>query len=43
MSLTGCAVIPAPYREREQISFETGKRIVGMVHEDLTALKNYDT
>ena len=24
MSLTGCAVIPAPYREREQISFETG-------------------
>ena len=29
MSLPGCAVIPAPYREREQISFETGKRIVG--------------
>ena len=39
MSLTGCAVIPAPYREREQISFETGKRIVGMVHEDLTPSK----
>tara|TARA_B110000444_G_scaffold214771_2_gene212290 strand:- start:110 stop:1267 length:1158 start_codon:yes stop_codon:yes gene_type:complete len=39
MSLTGCAVIPAPYREREQISYETGKRIVGMVHEDLTPSK----
>jgi dihydroxy-acid dehydratase len=39
MSLTGCAVIPAPYREREQISFETGKRIVGMVHENLTPSK----
>ena len=39
MSLTGCAVIPAPYRERSQISFETGKRIVDMVHEDLTPSK----
>ncbi len=39
MSLPGCAVIPAPYREREQISFETGKRIVGMVYEDLTPSK----
>jgi len=39
MSLPGCAVIPAPYREREQISFETGKRIVGMVHEDLKPSK----
>jgi len=39
MSLTGCAVIPAPYREREQISFETGKRIVGMVYENLTPSK----
>jgi len=39
MSLPGCAVIPAPYREREQMSFETGKRIVGMVHEDLTPSK----
>ena len=35
MSLTGGAIIPAPYKEREKISFETGKRIVGMVHEDL--------
>jgi dihydroxy-acid dehydratase len=39
MSLTGCAVIPAPYRERSQISFETGKRIVEMVSEDLTPSK----
>ena len=39
MSLPGCAVIPAPYREREQISFDTGKRIVGMVHEDLRPSK----
>ena len=39
MSLTGCAVIPAPYRERGQISFETGKRIVEMVFEDLTPSK----
>ena len=38
MSLPGCAVIPAPYREREQISFETGSRIVNMVHEDLTPM-----
>jgi dihydroxy-acid dehydratase len=35
MSLPGCAAIPAPYRERPQISYETGKRIVEMVHEDL--------
>lgn len=39
MSLTGCAIIPAPYREREQISYETGKRIVEMVFEDLTPSK----
>ena len=39
MSLPGGAVTPAPYREREQISYETGKRIVGMVHEDLTPSK----
>jgi len=35
MQLPGSAAIPAPYRERGQISYETGKRIVGMVHEDL--------
>ncbi|HWG68951.1 MAG TPA: IlvD/Edd family dehydratase [Steroidobacteraceae bacterium] len=35
MQLPGSAAIPAPYRERAQIAYETGKRIVGMVHEDL--------
>lgn len=35
MALPGCASIPAPYRERGQISYRTGKRIVDMVHEDL--------
>jgi dihydroxy-acid dehydratase len=35
MSLPGQAAIPAPYRERGQISYETGKRIVEMVWEDL--------
>ncbi|MGH7050300.1 MAG: dihydroxy-acid dehydratase, partial [Acetobacteraceae bacterium] len=35
MSLPGCAVIPAPYRERGWMAYETGKRIVGMVHENL--------
>jgi dihydroxy-acid dehydratase len=35
MSLPGCAAIPAPYRERPQMAYVTGKRIVGMVHEDL--------
>lgn len=35
MSLTGCAAIPAPYRERGQMAYRTGRRIVEMVHEDL--------
>jgi dihydroxy-acid dehydratase len=35
MQLPGSAAIPAPYRERAQIAYETGKRIVGMVNEDL--------
>ena len=35
MSLPGCAAIPAPHRERGQIAYETGKRIVDMVWEDL--------
>ncbi|MDX2269065.1 MAG: IlvD/Edd family dehydratase [Bryobacter sp.] len=35
MSLPGCAIIPAPYRERSQMAFRTGQRIVGMVEEDL--------
>ncbi|QCP54295.1 dihydroxy-acid dehydratase [Trinickia violacea] len=35
MSLPGCASIPAAYRERGQMAYATGKRIVDMVHEDL--------
>lgn len=35
MQLPGSAAIPAPYRERGQISYLTGKRIVEMVNEDL--------
>ncbi len=35
MSLPGCAAIPGPYRERGQIAYETGRRIVAMVHENL--------
>lgn len=35
MQLPGSAAIPAPYRERGQISYETGLRIVEMVNEDL--------
>jgi dihydroxy-acid dehydratase len=36
MSLPGCATIPAPYAARAKMAYETGKRIVEMVHEDLT-------
>ena len=35
MSLTGNAAIPAPFRERMAMAYETGKRIVEMVYEDL--------
>ena len=35
MSLPGCAAIPAPYRERAQIAYETGVRAVEIVHDDL--------
>ena len=35
MSLPGCAAIPAPYRERGWMAFETRKRIVGMFKENL--------
>ncbi len=35
LSLPGCAAIPAPYRERGQIAYETGRRAVEIVHEDL--------
>jgi dihydroxy-acid dehydratase len=34
MQLPGSAAIPAPYRERGQISYETGKQIVEMVKAD---------
>jgi dihydroxy-acid dehydratase len=35
MSLPGCAAIPAPYRERAQIAYDTGRRAVEIVLEDL--------
>lgn len=35
MSLTGNSAIPAPFRERMAMAYETGRRIVAMVHEDL--------
>src|ERR671913_717643 len=39
LSLPGCAMIPAPYRERGQMAYDTGRRIVEMAHEDLTPSK----
>jgi dihydroxy-acid dehydratase len=39
MSLPGCAAIPAPYRERGQMAYHTGRRAVGLVHEDLRPSK----
>ncbi len=39
MCLPGNAVIPAPYRERGQMAYMTGRRIVDMVEEDLTPSK----
>ncbi len=35
MQLPGSAAIPAPYRERGQMAYATGQRIVDMVWEDL--------
>lgn len=35
MSLTGNSAIPAPFRERMAMAYETGKRIVEMVYADL--------
>jgi dihydroxy-acid dehydratase len=35
MSLPGCAAIPAPYRERGQMAYETGKRAAEMAFEAL--------
>ena len=34
MELPGGAAIPAPYRERGQVAYRTGERIVEMVHAD---------
>ena len=39
MSLPGQAMIPAPYRERAHMAYETGKRIVDMAYEDLRPSK----
>ncbi len=39
LSLPGCAAIPAPYRERGQMAYETGRRIVVMAYEDLRPSK----
>ena len=39
MSLPGSAAIPAPYRERGQMAWRTGKRIVEMAYEDLKPSK----
>ena len=39
LSLPGCAMIPAPYRERGQMAFRTGQRIVEMAYEDLRPSK----
>lgn len=35
MSLPGSAAIPAPHRDRQEVAYLTGKRIVEMVHENL--------
>jgi len=39
MSLPGCASIPAPYRERSQMAYATGRRAVGVVVDDLRPSK----
>ena len=39
LSLPGCAAIPAPYRERGQMAYETGRRAVEMAFEDLRPSK----
>jgi dihydroxy-acid dehydratase len=35
MSLPGSAAIPAPYRDRQEMAYLTGKRVVELVHEDM--------
>jgi len=42
MALPGSAQIPAPYRERMEMAYATGKRIVEMAHEDLRPSKIID-
>ncbi|PMR72628.1 IlvD/Edd family dehydratase [Billgrantia endophytica] len=39
MSLPGSSLIPAPYKERSLVAYQTGERIVGMVWEDLRPLE----
>jgi dihydroxy-acid dehydratase len=39
LSLPGCAAIPAPYRERGQMAYATGRRIVEMAYEDIRPSK----
>jgi dihydroxy-acid dehydratase len=39
LSLPGGATIPAPYRERAQMAYDTGRRAVEMAHEDLRPSK----
>jgi dihydroxy-acid dehydratase len=39
LSLPGCAAIPAPYRERAQMAYHTGRRIVELAYEDLRPSK----
>lgn len=39
LTLTGSAIIPAPYKERAQMAYMTGRRIVEMVKEDLKISK----
>jgi len=34
MSLPGSAAIPAPHRDRQECAYETGRRIVEMIHAD---------
>ncbi|MFP5391593.1 MAG: IlvD/Edd family dehydratase [Gammaproteobacteria bacterium] len=39
MSLPGCAAIPAPYRERGQMAYDTGRRIVELAKADIKPLQ----
>jgi len=39
MSLPGCAAIPAPHRDRYEMAYWTGRRIVEMVHAELRPSK----